>query len=89
MCEIKEPIMRQGLLGTKSFAFFVAGFDAEQLENPSYLYRLKSGSILLLYLMISLRKLQNRRQCITKTVYQSTTRVICQGLIVNEKKQMR
>ena len=33
MCENKGPVMRQRILRTRSFAFFVAGFDAEQLEK--------------------------------------------------------
>ena len=88
MCENKGPVIRQGLLRTRSFAFFVAGFDAEQLENSSYssfsknlfdfkklkdlLSSWKSVSVLLLHIIISLRNLRRRRQYTTKTVHQST-----------------
>ena len=92
-CENKGPVMRKGLLRTWPFAFFVAGFDVEKLENSSYssyisknlfdfkklmvcLSCWKSVSVLLLHIMISLRNLQRRRQCTTKTVHQSTTRVM-------------
>ena len=101
ICENKGPVMRQGLLTTWLFVFFVACFDTEQLENSSYsllsknLFDFKKLNGLLLWLESRIstfvtynnltQKLAERRQCTTKAVLQSTTRIICSGLKVNRR----
>ena len=101
MCETKGPVMSQGLLRTWLFAFFVA----EQLESSSYLslsknlfdFKKLNDLPLSLEKRISAfvthndlaQKLAEKKAIYHKTVHQSTTRVVCQGLNVKQKKQVR